>query len=426
MINQKLEGLQIIGFYENSQLLESGVEVGDWLIEYNDELIESKEQLTELKLRYQGITNIIIRIKRNDADEYFQIWPGELGVYLAEVEKSPEIKKDAVRIDNIKRMEKKTGLENTFFTSVKEIFNHYEIDIDYHVLLCLSGYPFRLQFREDFSLDIFDPTEGYDCASFLFKNLGLKWEIHKNETEKVIKEIIFKSIDSNIPVLGRNLYGKDEWGIITGYQNNGKELFCRSFSDKTLDYSIAPNIPSKVIIFKEAPSLPCETGDIKDLTEQIIAALHVAEELLNTDEADGYYLGNMALEKWQEALDNHDFFDKLSDHEYDLICKMNCQLFDRYSYNCQLASELFADIIRVFEESKEHLKRLSKFYKAESKVLGDCQRFIPKTSEENLKNYWNKKSRGNEIVALVKIQKKNREIMAIMEKLPLFKNSDIV
>ncbi|MBC8382291.1 MAG: hypothetical protein H8E22_00445 [Candidatus Cloacimonetes bacterium] len=421
MINQKLEGLQIIGFYENSQLLESGVEVGDWLIEYNGELIESKEQLTELKLRYQGTVNIIIKIKRDDTEEYFQIWPGELGVYLAEVEKSPEIKKDAVRIDNIKRLEKKTGLENTFFSSVKKIFDHFEIDIDYSVLLCLSGYPYRLQFHEDFSLDIFDPTEGYNCASFLFNNLGLKWESHKNKTEKSIKKIIFKSIDNGIPVLARNLYGKDEWGIITGYQNNGDELFCRSFSDKTLDYSIAPNIPSTVIIFKEFPSLPSESGDIKDLQKQIIESLHVAEELLNSDEINGYYLGNNALQKWQEALDNHVFYENLSDDEYDRVCKINCQLFDRYSYNCQMASEFFSDIIRIFEESKEHLKRLKKFYKAESKVLGDCQRFIPKNSDENLKHYWNKKSRSNEIVALIKIQKKNREIMAIMEKLPLFK-----
>jgi len=421
MINQKLEGLQIIGFYENSQLLESGVEVGDWLIEYNGELIESKEQLTELKLRYQGTVNIIIKIKRDDTEEYFQIWPGELGVYLAEVEKSPEIKKDAVRIESVKRLEKKTGLENTFFSSVKKIFDHFEIDIDYHVLLCLSGYPYRVQFREDFSLDIFDPTEGYNCASFLFDNLGLKWETHKNKTEKSIKKIIFKSIDNCIPVLARNLYGKGEWGIITGYQNNGDELFCRSFSDKTLDYSIAPNTPSKVIIFTEAPSLPGESGDIKDIMDQIVAALHVAEELLNADEVNGYYLGNMALQKWQEALDNHVFYENLSDDEYDRVCKINCQLFDRYSYNCQLASGLFSDIIRIFEESKEHLKRLSKFYKAESKVLGDCQRFIPKNSDENLKQYWNKKSRSNEIVALIKIQKKNREIMSIMEKLPLFK-----
>jgi len=117
MINQKLEGLQIIGFYENSQLLESGVEVGDWLMEYNGEPIESKEQLTELKLRYQGITNIIIRIKRNNTDEYFQIWPGELGVYLAEVEKSPVIKKTPYALTTSNAWKRKRGWRILFYIS---------------------------------------------------------------------------------------------------------------------------------------------------------------------------------------------------------------------------------------------------------------------------------------------------------------------
>ncbi len=424
-MNNKFEGLQIIGFYDNSQLLESGVEVGDWLIEYNGELIESKDQLTELKLRYQGTTNIIIKVKRDGVDEYFQIWPGELGVYLAEVEKNPDILEDAVRIDAIKRLEKKTGLENTFFSSLKNIFEHFKLDIDYHLLITISAYPFRFQFKKGFPENILDPTEGYDCASFLFDNLELKWEMYENigkRQEKVIRT----TIDRGIPVLARNLYGKEEWGIITGYQNKGKDFFCRSFSDKTIDYSIAPNVPSKIIIIEEKPVLPGNSGKISDLKEQIVEGLHVAEELLNIEKTNGYYIGNRALDEWQENLKDKEYFDALDDEEYDRVCKFNHLLFDRYSYNCQIATELFSEIIPEFEDSKEHLKRLSKFYKAESKVLGDCQKFIPRNSEENLRNYWNNKSRNSEVVALIKIQKKNREIMTIMEKLPMFKNSDIV
>ncbi|HEX37380.1 MAG TPA: hypothetical protein ENG70_00735 [Candidatus Cloacimonetes bacterium] len=424
-MNNKFEGLQIIGFYDNSQLLESGVEVGDWLVEYNGELIESKEQLTELKLRYQNTTNIIIKVNRNGIDEYFQIWPGELGVYLAEVEKNPDILKDAVRIDGIKRLEKRTGLENTFFSSLKNIFEYFQINIDYHLLITISAYPFRFQFKKGYPHNILDPTDGYDCASFLFDNLELKWEMHEGRT-KGQDALIKQSIDKGIPVLARNLYDKEEWGIITGYQNKSKEFFCRSFSDKTLDYSLAPNAPSKIIIFQNKLSLQGESGTIQYLKDQIIEALHVAEELLNIEESEGYFIGNRALEEWQENLKDTKYFDKLNDEEYDRVCKFNHLLFDRYSYNCQIASDFFSEIIPEFEDSKEHLKRLSKFYKAESKVLGDCQKFIPKNSDENLRNYWNSKSRNSEVVALVKIQKKNREIMTIMEKLPMFKNSDIV
>src|SRR6056297_1425417 len=106
MSKKSIKGLQIIGFYPNSQLAKSGVEKGDWLKEYNGEEIKDEQHLQELKLKFQHAQKVIIKIVKKDGEEqYFEILPGDLGLYLAEIAESPEISEDAKRIENIGRLE---------------------------------------------------------------------------------------------------------------------------------------------------------------------------------------------------------------------------------------------------------------------------------------------------------------------------------
>ena len=121
MKSDRIEGLQITGFFGQSQLDAKGLREGDWILEYNGEKVTSKAQLRELEIKYQHSENIILKILKNNSEEYFQIWPGELGVYLAERMESPKILSDARRIEKIERLEKKTGKENTFFGSLLNI-----------------------------------------------------------------------------------------------------------------------------------------------------------------------------------------------------------------------------------------------------------------------------------------------------------------
>ncbi|MCK4339222.1 MAG: PDZ domain-containing protein, partial [Candidatus Cloacimonetes bacterium] len=187
-----IEGLQIVGFYSNSQLAERGVKEGDWILEYNGEKVISKTQLQELKLKFQNSNNIVLTVRRGEVEEYFQIWPGDLGIYLAEREKNPDILSDAKRIENIDRLEKKTGMENTFFGSLLNILKVFEIEVNLITLMGLSAFPFRIQFQETWSTDILDPTKGFDCVKFLFDNINLKYKQLENGTtiDEINKAII--------------------------------------------------------------------------------------------------------------------------------------------------------------------------------------------------------------------------------------------
>ncbi|MCK4358341.1 MAG: PDZ domain-containing protein [Candidatus Cloacimonetes bacterium] len=416
-----IEGLQIVGFYSNSQLAERGVKEGDWIIEYNGEKVTSKAQLQELKLKFQNSNNIVLKIRRGDVEEYFQIWPGDLGIYLAEREKNPDILPNAKRIENINRLEKRTGIENTFFGSLINILKVFEVEINLTTLMGLSAFPFRIQFHESWTTDILDPTKGFDCAKFLFDNLNIKYKkIENGSTPEHINKAIICSIDKRIPVLAKNLYGKNEWGIITGYQNQGKGIFCRSYSDKTIDYSLATQNPDCIIIFETKPKT-FESDDMLQFEKPKINSLEAAKNMLSTEIFGGYLIGNFAINKWINILENNDYFNSLTDKKFRKICINNNLLFEKYSFNFLIASDYLESFIEIFPDSREHLKRLCKFYKAEGKILHDCQKFIPINSNEDLRNFFTQQFRNNQVIALIKIQKKNNEILTIMEKLPLFK-----
>lgn len=421
MTKKAIKGLQIIGFYPNSQLDQSGVEIGDWLISYNGIEIKNEKHLAELKLKYQNTQKVIIQIEKKDGEEqYFEILPGGLGIYLSEIAESPEKLKDAKRIENVDRLEKKTGKENTFFHSLHNILEIFDLKIEVEQLLVFSCYPFRIQFSKDISIDLVDPTFGFDCAQTLFSSLGINHKAYDNNTslEKIKKEIS-NSINRGFPVLARDLFGKNDWGIITGYQNKQKDLFCRSFYDNTIDYSIAKKIPNKIIVITEEPDFT----EIKEnnFITQHTKCLSQARDLFFMDEFNGLYQANKSIEKWMEFLEDDDYFDSLEKKEFRRVFFANDTLFKTFQHNCIIVNQ-YIDRLKqeeLFPESKRHLRRLIKFYRAEYKILEDCLKNINKDTDKNLKRSWSKRTRKKEVTALNKIYKKNREIITVIDKVPL-------
>ena len=421
MNKKSIQGLQIIGFYPNSQLAQSGVEKGDWLVQYNGEKIKDEEHLKELKLKYQNTLKVIIMIvKKDEEEQYFEILPGDLGLYLAEISASPKISEDAKRIENIGRLEIRTGKENTFFHSLHRLLQIFDLEIEVEQLLIFSCFPFRIQFRKELTENLVDPTYGFDCSKVLFDNLGISFKsyINKNSDSKIKKEII-NSIERGFPVLARGLFGEDDWGIVTGYQNNKKDFFCRSFHDNTIDYSLAREIPDKIIVFNAKPDF----SDIKEnnFINQHKRCLSQARDLFFIKEYKNFYQGNKSIKKWIEFLEDDEYFSEIERDKFTEIFFANDTLFTTFQHNCIIVYEYLEKLQQqeIFPESKRHLRRLIKFYKAESKILEDCLKNISRNTSKNLKKSWSKRSRGKEVTALNKIYKKNREIITVIDKLPL-------
>lgn len=69
------------------------------------------------------------------------------------------------------------------------------------------------------------------------QSFGYKY-VHAKRVPKEYREDernrIINDLNRNIPVLAINLRVAAEWGVITGYEQQGKILLCRTYYDKEI------------------------------------------------------------------------------------------------------------------------------------------------------------------------------------------------
>ena len=304
-------GLVIAKFTDESKLQDAGAKVKDILWRYNGIIVQSVEQLGELKT--QVTTEMVdVELYRQGELLCLQIPAGQIGIYLLPLAQKRTIDKDAVIIEGIGKLQWGKDMDNSFFGALTQIEELKGQKLSYNDLMVLSGYGIRTSFFESWCPSSVDATCGFDCGSEILTNLGYKYEylflkgkekldanpeLNAFEQDELIEKIT-SSIDNGWPVLAIDLIEVPEWGIVTGYQKNGKELFCRTYFDKSEGYEIAQKIPWVVLRIYDKEEL-----DIAPLYKK---ALTLAEKLYETESFNGYTNGIKAIQTWITHLQNEE------------------------------------------------------------------------------------------------------------------------
>ena len=105
----------------------------------------------------------------------------------------------------------------------------------YEQIMGMSGACYRFAFCDIWDWSATDALVSFDYASILFKALGIQavWaerlekDERKQERERIVADILH-----NKPVMAINLRIAPEWGVITGYAEGGKRLYCRTYFDR--------------------------------------------------------------------------------------------------------------------------------------------------------------------------------------------------
>ena len=252
---REILGLKITGFVEVSALQTAGAQLGDIITYYDGTRIESLEQLLSLRDSLQK--EVAAVILRRGADEVkVNIPKGMLGAYLQEIAVDHPVDDDAVIIEGIGRLGWGLGMENSFLGCVMLLEDKFGQKLSYQDILGLSGYGFRTHFyRGSFCGSSVDATCGRDIGSEILKRLGYEFEVYslpdsckackekEGETRKHLLRQIKASIDAGWPVIAIDLIDVAEWGLVTGYQQGGEQLFCRTYFDMTEGYELAHKFP---------------------------------------------------------------------------------------------------------------------------------------------------------------------------------------
>ncbi len=177
----------------------------------------------------------------------------------------------------------------------------------YEQVMGLSGACYRLNFCDVWDWSATDALVAFDYATPLFKAIGREnifaARVSK-EDRPTERQRVMESLQKGRPVIAINLRVAPEWGIITGYAENGRVFYCRSYFDEPgSDYQESENWPFLIQYFGDATQKPTDF-------ENLCASLGVLLASLSAPRQRGYFQGLEAYQMWGVGLLNEKLWKK--------------------------------------------------------------------------------------------------------------------
>jgi RNA polymerase sigma factor (sigma-70 family) len=204
----------------------------------------------------------------------------------------------------------------TFCGAVTVLFNTIGVDVTYEQVMGLSGACYRICMREDWCPSAALPQCGYDVETPLYRALG--FQPYAIDDPEARRRKIVECIDKGLPVPCGDQRVEMEWGLITGYANNGEAFFGRTYFDfmgakaeETFtddSYFLADKFPGFAVVFLDKR---CDPLSPKDALRQ---SLEVCIGTLNQSpwEEYGYFHGYQAYDLWVRVLESGKTFDEFA------------------------------------------------------------------------------------------------------------------
>ncbi len=236
--------------------------------------------------------------------------------------------------------------------ALEEALRYMGESYSYSQIMGMSGACFRVCFTDVWDYSCTDALVAYDYATPLFENLGYTFRMVdrlEKQERKIERLAIMEDIRKGKPVLAINLRVAPEWGILTGYTENGNRFLCRTYFDQEVfdrldqeehfqedrrlvfeeneGYLYNDSWPFLLIHFEEKKADPVSGMD----------ALRTSLSTLYTsfygEAVGGYYQGKEAYQAWIQGLAKESDFQLDADRENVLrrLCvndSMLCSLKD--------------------------------------------------------------------------------------------------
>lgn len=283
-------------------------------------------------------------------------------------------------IDGIPKLNWSSPGGCTFIGALLRALNRVGEPINYVDLMGLSGAAFRFCFAHpNWDWSSVDGMLGYDHGRVAMDALG--YEASWAEGENEMRAAFMKSIDEGRPALGIDLVCAPEWGVITGYADEGKTLLCRTyFDDPGDDYSRTERVPWLNFMIGDRKPAPARHASL-------LASLRIA---VTCGRGNGfvssggcsYKRGTEGLETWiGDLLDESRFDPKASE----ALCKhssVNRFVFDALLDARESAARYLASHSDLLgHELRGPLLHLAGIYGQIVAVLRECMQYMPKSED---------------------------------------------
>lgn len=213
-------------------------------------------------------------------------------------------------LQGIEPLEWEKGIDCTWAGAILRSLNYMGESYTYEQIMGMSGACYRIAFTEVWDWSAVDALVAYDYSSILFKAIGYEpvWadRISKEERYEERKRIV-NDIVGGRPVIAINLRIAPEWGVITGYRENGKVLLCRTYFDREYlnenkDYLETDFWPFLIMHFGEKTEKLCSKEVLEESLKAIVDSYYAPCNR-------GYYQGKEAYERWIAGLEDDNAWD---------------------------------------------------------------------------------------------------------------------
>lgn len=229
--------------------------------------------------------------------------------------------------ENIGRLSFGKGMDCSWAGALYTSLSCMGVETRYEEVMGVSGACWRIAFEPVWDYSSADALVAYDYASPTFSAYGIEASIADRltpEERKLEKQKVMDCIDKGRLPIAINLRVAPEWGVITGYLDNGSILLCRSyFDDETFEelkddpeFREDMNNSKGYLYVDQWPYKLIRLGDLgpaPSALDNLYASLQIKLDSMLTPENNGYKLGYAAIEAWREGLLDHQWYQAADD-----------------------------------------------------------------------------------------------------------------
>jgi Fe-S cluster biosynthesis and repair protein YggX len=185
-----------------------------------------------------------------------------------------------------------------------------------------------------------------------------------------------------------------EWGVITGYKDDGKVFLCQTYFNKSDDYEPAQKWPWVIIVINGKKDAP-------NRREIVLKSLDLAVELANTEKYEVYASGFAAYEKWIGLLQNEKRFKSLTEDQLPSQTLTNAVCYYRLVDARSSAARYLESVRSHFNpKASAHVTKAANLYCKVAEKLANGMKFAPFPGQSEGGKLWNKDMRQAEIEIL--------------------------
>lgn len=328
------------------------------------------------------------------------------------------------------------GMDCSWAGALCTALNTMGIAVTYEAVMGVSGACWRAAFSPQWDYSAADGLVAYDFAAPAFKAFGCTpvWANRLKPEERAReKRLVLESIREHRLPVAIHLRVAPEWGVVTGYLDDGAALLCRTYFDEETftelkdDPEFAADMAQNdgYLYVDQWPYLMVRfapTAEFPAAKTNLLASLSIRQDYMEKREARGYLLGLHALAAWRDGLLEERWHRDAE--ESHIARRMSVNHFSMMALTDarRCAAGYLADSLSLLEPGggREPLANLAGLYRSMHTLLEDCFRQLP--GDDALKSLsprqcWTRELRQKQASVLEQVMELERQAEAPVKEI---------